>query len=139
MSNQLLVSTRKGLFVVGRGNDGWRVKQVSFIGQNATLALPANGRGWFAALNLGHFGVKLHHSADEGRTWEERAVPTYPEGENVVLGDGKPPRPFRVGSKVGDNYVLQSVGLRSATLGEIDNKVAALLAAVERANQGLGR
>jgi hypothetical protein len=93
MSNQLLVSTRKGLFVVGRGPDGWRVKQTSFLGQNATLALPANGHGWFAALNLGHFGVKLHHSPDEGRTWEERAVPTYPEGENVVLGDGKPPRP----------------------------------------------
>ena len=69
MSNQLLVSTRKGLFVVGRGADGWRVRQASFLGQNATLALPANGRGWFAALNLGHFGVKLHHSSDEGRTF----------------------------------------------------------------------
>src|SRR5262245_13388593 len=93
VSNQLLVSTRKGLFVVARGPLGWRVKHVAFLGQNATLALPVPGRGWFAALNLGHFGVKLHHSSDEGQTWEERAVPAYPEGETVVLGDGKPPRP----------------------------------------------
>ncbi|WP_198086368.1 type II secretion system protein N [Variovorax sp. E3] len=39
------------------------------------------------------------------------------QGAALIAIDGKPPRPFRVGSKVGDNYVLQSVGLRSATLG----------------------
>ncbi|SEJ03969.1 MULTISPECIES: type II secretion system protein N [unclassified Variovorax] len=39
------------------------------------------------------------------------------QGAALISIDGKAPRPFRVGSKVGDNYVLQSVGLRSATLG----------------------
>lgn len=39
------------------------------------------------------------------------------QGAALIAIDGKAPRPFRVGSKVGDNYVLQSVGLRSATLG----------------------
>ncbi|MGJ7554119.1 type II secretion system protein N [Variovorax sp. RB2P76] len=39
------------------------------------------------------------------------------QGAALIAIDGKPPRPFRVGSRVGDNYVLQSVGLRSATLG----------------------
>ena len=39
------------------------------------------------------------------------------QGAALISIDGKPPRPFRVGSAVGDNYVLQSVGLRSATIG----------------------
>ncbi|MET3914614.1 general secretion pathway protein C [Variovorax sp. OAS795] len=39
------------------------------------------------------------------------------QGAALIAIDGKPPRPFRVGSRVGDNYVLQSVGVRSATLG----------------------
>jgi general secretion pathway protein C len=39
------------------------------------------------------------------------------QGAALIAIDGKAPRPFRVGSRVGDNYVLQSVGLRSATLG----------------------
>lgn len=39
------------------------------------------------------------------------------QGAALISIDGKPPRPFRVGSIVGESYVLQSVGLRSATLG----------------------
>ncbi len=31
----------------------------------------------YAALNLGHFGSKLHRSTDRGATWEELAVPSY--------------------------------------------------------------
>src|SRR5918996_4219106 len=32
----------------------------------------------YAALNLGHFGVKLHRSSDEGKNWEECAGPHSP-------------------------------------------------------------
>jgi general secretion pathway protein C len=39
------------------------------------------------------------------------------QGAALIAIDGKPPKPFRVGSRVGDNYVLQSVGVRAATLG----------------------
>jgi hypothetical protein len=92
MSNQLLVSTRKGLFVFARSSAGWRVDQTAFLGQNVTLALAEPG-GWYTALNLGHFGVKLHYSGDQGRSWEERAVPVYAEGETISTGDGKPPQP----------------------------------------------
>jgi len=41
----------------------------------------------------------------------------FNQGAALISIDGKPPRPFRVGSQVGDNYVLQSVGVRAATLG----------------------
>jgi photosystem II stability/assembly factor-like uncharacterized protein len=38
----------------------------------------------FAALNLGHFGVKLHRSDDGGKTWSELQPPRFPK---------EPPRP----------------------------------------------
>ena len=89
MADRLLVSTRKGLFNVERGASGWRVGRVSFLAENVTLAHadPRDG-GLFAALNLGHFGVKLKHSPDGGETWTERAAPAYPEGATVATGDG---------------------------------------------------
>lgn len=94
MSDRLLVSTRKGLFPVDRGPAGWRVGSPAFLGENVTLAHadPRDG-GWYAALNLGHFGVKLKFSPDGGKTWEDRAAPAYPEGETFGGGDGKPPTP----------------------------------------------
>src|SRR5262249_26337746 len=83
VADHLLVSTRKGLFVFPRKEGGGPARPPMSLGENAppTRALP--GRGWFAAMNLGHFGVKLRPPADEGQTWEERAVPAYPPGETV--------------------------------------------------------
>ncbi len=94
MSNRLLVSTRKGLFALDRGAAGWGLSGVSFLAENVTLAHidPRDG-GWYAALNLGHFGVKLKFSPDAGATWEDRAAPAYPDGEVVATADGKPPHP----------------------------------------------
>ncbi|HWA98517.1 MAG TPA: hypothetical protein VG713_08490 [Pirellulales bacterium] len=94
MAEALLVSTRKGLFQLVRAAGAWSIERTSFLGQNVTLAL-ADGRddSLYAALNLGHFGVKLHRSADNGATWDERAVPVYPAGEEIRTGDGKPPSP----------------------------------------------
>lgn len=53
--------------------------QVGFLGDNVTVALhdPRSGH-LFAALNHGHFGVKLHRSEDGGATWREVASPKYP-------------------------------------------------------------
>ena len=39
------------------------------------------------------------------------------QGAALIAVDGKPPRPFRVGAKVADGYVLQSVSTRAAALG----------------------
>jgi hypothetical protein len=92
MSNRLLVSTRKGLFTLVRDGGGWTVGNLSFLGENVTLTHADRG-GWFAALNLGHFGVKLKFSPDKGVTWEDRTAPAYPEGETFAVADGKAPAP----------------------------------------------
>ncbi|MFL6798440.1 MAG: WD40/YVTN/BNR-like repeat-containing protein [Xanthobacteraceae bacterium] len=77
MSDKLLVSTRKGLFTVVRKNGSWQIEAVDFLGDNVTLTLTdqRDGRS-YAALDHGHFGVKLHRSTAGG--WEEIAAPVYP-------------------------------------------------------------
>lgn len=79
--SQLLISTRKGLFTVAQRGGRWSITGTSFLGDNVTLALgdADDDRRWYAALNLGHFGVKLRRSEDRGATWQDVAVPTYPE------------------------------------------------------------
>ena len=64
MSDKLLISTRKGLFTVARRPAGhWEIEGVDFLGDNVSLTLtdPRDGRT-YAALDHGHFGVKLHRS-----------------------------------------------------------------------------
>jgi hypothetical protein len=77
MGDRLVVATRKGLFHVLRRRDGWDIGGVDFLGDNVSLTLtdPRDGR-CYAALDHGHFGVKLHRSTPAG--WEEVATPTYP-------------------------------------------------------------
>lgn len=77
------VATRKGLFELHRRGHEWTVHRVSFLGDPVTMVLPpgrdpARPGRMLAALNLGHFGVKLHRSDDAGQTWSEVACPAYP-------------------------------------------------------------
>jgi hypothetical protein len=75
---KILVGTRKGLFVLERSaaaNRGWRSKDLHFLGDPVSMVLPDRERGWFTALNLGHFGVKLHRSQNDGKSWDEYRVP----------------------------------------------------------------
>ena len=78
------VSTRKGLFTLERGTGGWAIARASFVGDNGTLVMhdPRSG-DLIAALNHGHFGVKLHRSRDGGATWTEIAAPEYPRSPRV--------------------------------------------------------
>jgi len=78
---QLLVSTRKGLFEIGQRQGRWTIVGSHFLGDNVTLALGANAVDprWYAALNLGHFGVKLRRSGDAGASWQDVGLPVYPE------------------------------------------------------------
>src|SRR5712671_3231764 len=89
MSDRCYVATRKGLFTVDRGASKWSISRAAFVGDNVTLLMhdPRNG-DLFAALNHGHFGIKLHRSRDGGETWPEIAVPAYPP-----MPEGYVPKP----------------------------------------------
>ena len=89
MKKTLLLGTRKGLIAYRFENGNWQAENLSFEGVPVSIAYadPRNGK-WWAALDHGHWGVKLHRSADRGKTWEEVAAPAFPEGEEVK--DGMP-------------------------------------------------
>jgi len=82
MDDRAWVATRKGLFELRRsGASGgkWAIAHVSFLGEPVSMLLAPQPSGrMLAALNLGHFGAKLHASDDGGRSWQEVGVPTYP-------------------------------------------------------------
>lgn len=85
MSTLALVSTRKGLFQVTNDKT---CEAVEFLGIPVSIALATKGSDtWFAALDHGHFGVKLHRSDDAGRTWQEVTAPSYPKKDDPEKGD----------------------------------------------------
>lgn len=73
----LQVATRKGLIEVRRSREGWRPGRLQFAGEPVTQVL-ADGGALYAALRLGHFGVKLQRSDDGGQSWQEVAAPAFP-------------------------------------------------------------
>jgi hypothetical protein len=80
MSDRILVGTRKGLFTLRRQDQIWRITDRHFLGDPVNLVLhDRRDDHVYAALDTGHFGAKLHRSSDGGATFEEIAVPVYPE------------------------------------------------------------
>lgn len=79
MQEQGWISTRKGLFGVHRGVGGWQIGERHFLGEPVSIALADRRDGTlYAALNLGHFGVKLHRRDPGASSWTEIAAPAYP-------------------------------------------------------------
>ncbi|MEN9866750.1 MAG: hypothetical protein RL748_2340 [Pseudomonadota bacterium] len=75
-----LIGTRKGLFELTRhAHHDWRLQMIGFIADPVTMLLhDARSGHLYAALKLGHFGVKLHRRNAGSTDWTEIAVPTYP-------------------------------------------------------------
>ncbi len=79
MTDRMLVATRKGLFTLDRANGNWAIAASAFAGVPVTAVLhDARDGTVYAALKHGHFGPKMHRSDDDGRTWQEIAMPAFP-------------------------------------------------------------
>ena len=87
--HDITVATRKGLFHLTRDTKelgSWSIHSPSFSGDPVTIVLHDSRDGsLYAALNLGHFGVKLHRSRDRGKTWEECSAPCFPPQPESTL------------------------------------------------------
>jgi photosystem II stability/assembly factor-like uncharacterized protein len=82
MAERLYISSRKGLLIYQRGPSGWTHASTAFLGSPVSMSLAsADNKTVFAALNLGHFGTKLHRSTDGGATWTELTPPQFPKVE----------------------------------------------------------
>ena len=91
MASRLHVATRKGLFKYERIGSGWHHASTAFLGHPVTMMLSSpDNKTIFAALNLGHFGVKVHRSTDEGKTWIELTSPQFPKVEGGEKDDKAP-------------------------------------------------
>ena len=87
MKKTMLLGTRKGFLAYRFHNNNWEVENLSFEGVPVSIAYgDARSGTWWAALDHGHWGVKLHRSKDRGATWEEVNAPAYPEGEEIKDG-----------------------------------------------------
>ncbi|MDB5906727.1 MAG: sialidase [Massilia sp.] len=79
MSTRAYLSTRKGLFELEHNGGGWEIGASHFIGEPVSFTLADAREGTlYAALNLGHFGVKLHRKDAGSDAWTEIAAPAYP-------------------------------------------------------------
>jgi len=87
MTDRAWVATRKGLFELRRKGSDWSIANVSFLGEPVSMVLPPTSSGrMLAALNLGHFGVKVHASDDGGVNWHEVTTPAYPQQPPEATG-----------------------------------------------------
>lgn len=89
----LLAGSRKGLFALRGAGERWEVAAHHFAGEPVTQVLhdPRDG-AWYAALRMGHFGVKLRKSTDQGASWREIAAPAFPKKpEQGPLADDPTP------------------------------------------------
>lgn len=83
----LLVGTRKGLFrLESNPAGGWVPRAHDFIGDPVSqlLADPRDG-SLYAALNLGHFGPKLHRLRPGAEAWEEIACPAFEKADGASV------------------------------------------------------
>src|SRR4051812_3918506 len=82
MAQNLYIASRKGLMIYEHGAGGWRHRSTAFLGSPVSMVLVSpDNRTIFAALNLGHFGTKLHRSTDAGATWKEVQTPQFAKVE----------------------------------------------------------
>lgn len=85
----LLLGTRKGLIEFSKSGSQWKLKKTHFTGIPVSIVhASSKSKTWWACLDHGHWGVKLHKSSDQGNSWQEVKAPEYPQGSMVK--DDKP-------------------------------------------------
>lgn len=88
MNEHALIATRKGLFELVRSNGKWEIGNTRFLGEPVSMMLSDRRDGaLYAALNLGHFGVKLHRRDKGADNWTEIATPAYPPQPEERAGE----------------------------------------------------
>jgi hypothetical protein len=79
MADRAYLATRKGLFELAAKNGEWKLEGHHFLGEPVSQVLADERDGaLYAALNLGHFGAKLHRRDAGSAEWTEVGVPVYP-------------------------------------------------------------
>jgi photosystem II stability/assembly factor-like uncharacterized protein len=96
---QLLIATKKGLFVASETRTGWTLDEPLFRGVAVSMVLPdPRDKALYVGLDHGHFGAKIHRRI--GKRWSELPAPRYPQlakGKVDTDSSGRPwPRSLRL-------------------------------------------
>lgn len=103
--NLLMLGTRKGLVTYQRNGNRWNLRDTSFLGIPVSLTHVDSRNGtWWACLDHGHWGQKLHKSNDQGKNWEEVEAPKYDEGMEVKQGEAAAVRYLWAFAEGGSQY-----------------------------------
>ncbi len=86
MAETALLGSRKGLIVYRRQGSGWTLDATHFLGLPVTMADVDQHGSWWAMLDHGHWGTKLHRSDDQGKTWLELPAPAFEPGDEIRPG-----------------------------------------------------
>jgi photosystem II stability/assembly factor-like uncharacterized protein len=83
---ELLVGTKKGLFVL-RGDEGpFEIAARAFAGDVVEYAMrDARSGRYLASVTSGFYGPRLMHTMDPGGGWEQAQGPAFPEGEDATI------------------------------------------------------
>jgi photosystem II stability/assembly factor-like uncharacterized protein len=77
----VVLGTKKGLVFVDKLARSWRARRIQLGGIPVSYAFHDDRtQTLWAALDHGHWGVKIQKSTDAGENWSEVAAPKYPEG-----------------------------------------------------------
>ena len=86
MARTILAGTRKGLFVVRDGDDGWDVDGPHLKGWEVFHAVAdPRTEALYAATNSWVYGATVHRSDDGGRTWERAEEIGLPDDTGLTL------------------------------------------------------
>ena len=84
---KLLLGTRKGLIIYHQDGKNWKHDSTHFLGIPVSLThVDERSDTWWACLDHGHWGCKLHRSKDQGKTWEEIEAPKFADGMEIKEG-----------------------------------------------------
>jgi molybdopterin converting factor small subunit len=83
---EVLVGTRKGLFVLRGSRGSWEVAHREFPGETVEYATrdPRSGR-LFASVTHGQFGPRLFHAERSDGEWTQAEGPAFPEGADAAV------------------------------------------------------
>lgn len=84
---KVILGTRKGVIILENKKGKWEVINHSFKGIAVSFAFKHAQTGviW-AALDTDHWGPKLQKSLNDGETWEDVVLPSYPNGLEITKG-----------------------------------------------------
>jgi len=84
---ELLVATRKGLFTLQqKSSTEWAPARHDFVGDPVSqVCVDSRDGARYAALDLGHFGPKLHRLDAGAEQWSEIACPAFDEADESAV------------------------------------------------------